>query len=287
MSAITWAANECHWSCRFSVCHVSTPQCTTHTQPHLPFLFLLHSPSYHVGSVLISAEIPRKFQSGGEKKKNCTSVIFLIKLISLKILQNRSQLNVCCDLFSFSFFFRFSHGYRIFSNSLFSPSPYKTCRNMSKEHFSYSQQAYTPSLSHLLILTTVSLAVRTEKQPFYCVPKEKKTTALWPVGGFFFPPSLCRGRIQDFSMTWVLLRQKPRRIRLHLTSTVLHGLAFTVQMYMCMGVLSCCPCTFQCPFVSAGMCVSEAIFVFVLRASTVLSRLAGPLRLTWCYLLLP
>lgn len=97
------------------------PSAQTHTASltFFFFFFFLRSPSYHVGRVLISAEItPKKFQSGGEKKKKiCTSVIFLIKLISLKIPRNRSQLNVCCDLFSFSsflFFFHFSHGYRIF-----------------------------------------------------------------------------------------------------------------------------------------------------------------------------
>lgn len=146
MSAITWAANECHWSCRFSVCHVSTPQCTnSHSLTYLFFFFFLRSPSYHVGRVLISAEItPKKFQSGGEKKKKiCTSVIFLIKLISLKI--PRKQISVKCLLwfiffFFFSFFFSFlTRISNFFSNSLFSPSPYRTCRNMSKEHFSYSR----------------------------------------------------------------------------------------------------------------------------------------------------
>lgn len=49
MSAITWAANECHWSCRFSVCHVPPPPQPTSvqlTQPHQPVT------SYHTEEAL-------------------------------------------------------------------------------------------------------------------------------------------------------------------------------------------------------------------------------------------
>lgn len=58
--------------------------------------------------------------------------------------------------------------------------------------------------------------------------------------------------------------KKPRRIRLHLTSTVLHGLAFTVQMCTCAWVCClCCPCTFQCPLCLCwNVCIRGHFFCF-------------------------
>lgn len=61
--------------------------------------------------------------------------------------------------------------------------------------------------------------------------------------------------------------KKPRRIRLHLTSTVLHGLAFTVQMCTCAWVCClCCPCTFQCPLrLCWNVCIRGHFFLFLYR----------------------
>lgn len=64
------------------------PSAQTHTASltFFFFFFFLRSPSYHVGRVLISAEItPKKFQSGGEKKKkNLYKCYFLNQTHKLK-----------------------------------------------------------------------------------------------------------------------------------------------------------------------------------------------------------
>lgn len=118
-----------------------------------------------------------------------------------------------------------------------------------------------------MILTTVSLAVRTEKQPFYCVPKKQKKNNNCPLTRFevCFSRRLCVE--EEFRISrrhGYYYDKKPRRIRLHLTSTVLHGLAFTVQMCTCAWVCClCCPCTFQCPLrLCWNVCTRGHFFCF-------------------------
>lgn len=109
--------------------------------------------------------------------------------------------------------------------------------------------------------------MRTEKQPFYCVPKKQKKNNNCPLTRFevCFSRRLCVE--EEFRISrrhGYYYDKKPRRIRLHLTSTVLHGLAFTVQMCTCAWVCClCCPCTFQCPLrLCWNVCTRGHFFCF-------------------------
>lgn len=112
--------------------------------------------------------------------------------------------------------------------------------------------------------------MRTEKQPFLlCAKKTKKKQQLPfdPFWGLFFPPSLCRGRIQDFSTTWVLLRQKTPAYSTASYLNCATRIGFhCADVYMCMGVLSLLSVYFSMSSSSLLECVYQRpFFLFLYR----------------------
>lgn len=267
MSAITWAANECHWSCRFSVCHVP-PQCTTHAAS-----LTCHLPSYHVeefisafAHFLFRKKIRITWNSlckmaliwGGTCRSFFFSSFFSIKQISLNSSKSVTMKCFCCDFFFLRGFFFTWVSY--FRNSSFSHQPtYRSVTTCTKGHFSYSQEAYMFTCTHirLSILTTVSesnnlLRLWGQKQPFTVCQK----TALWPFE--VLTESCCLCVEEEFRILgdMDIITTTPA----HLTASYLNcakRIGFTVQMYMCMGVFFLAVLNV---LVSAGMCVSEAIY---------------------------
>lgn len=90
----------------------------------------------------------------------------------------------------------------------------------------------------------------------------------------FFPPSLCRGRIQDFSTTWVLLRQKTPAYSTASYLNCATRIGFhCADVYMCMGVLSLLSVYFSMSSSSLLECVYQRPFFLFLYRELPLCRL--------------
>lgn len=97
--------------------------------------------------------------------------------------------------------------------------------------------------------------------------KKKQQLPFDPFWGLFFPPSLCRGRIQDFSTTWVLLRQKTPAYSTASYLNCATRIGFhCADVYMCMGVLSLLSVYFSMSSSSLLECVYQRpFFLFLYR----------------------
>lgn len=164
-----------------------------------------------------------------------------------------------------------------FRNSSFSHQPtYESVTTCTKGHFSYSQEAYMLTCTHLFWFwrqcqsLIISLGCGDRNNLLLCAKNCPLT--LW--GPDRVLPSLCRGKNSGFLVTWILLLQ-PRRIWLHLTSTVLNGLASLCR----------CSCAWVCFFLLYLMssslleCVCQRPFTESFHCAVLFGWTA---RLTWC-----